>query len=185
LQNYTLRNSFGKNHRPLAGQRDNLTGMNSLPWRCSKSILLMILGLCFLWSGCRPSLDDLTVWKTEVRSPDGCWIASAVTIQNGGFGSAHIDTVVYLQQPDASQPPAEVLGFDCEGPVPHPYTLDNAANAGGTINLTLKWLTPSRLDVTYNGRKGNLDFQAVKAFETIEISVQDLSREPTKSYDSK
>jgi hypothetical protein len=30
-------------------------------------------------------LDDLTVWKTQVRSP---WIASALAIQNGGFGSA-------------------------------------------------------------------------------------------------
>jgi hypothetical protein len=185
LQNYTLRNSFGKYGRPLASQRDNLTGMNSRPRRCSKSILLTILGLCVLWSGCRSSLDDLTVWKTEVRSPDGLWIASAVTIQNGGFGSANIGTVVSLQQADVPRPPIEVLEFNCEGPVPHPYTLDNVANAGGTINLTMKWLTPSRLDVTYNGRKGNLDFQAVKAFGTIEISVQDLSREPTKSNDSK
>jgi hypothetical protein len=145
----------------------------------------MILGVCVLWSGCRPSLDDLTVWKTEVRSQDGLWIASARTIQNGGFGSAHIDTLVYLQQANASQPPTEVLGFDCEGPVPHPYALDNVANAGGTINLTMQWLTPSHLDVMYNGRKGNLGFQVVNIAGTIDISVQDLSREPTKSKDSK
>jgi hypothetical protein len=49
----------------------------------------------------------------------------------------------------------------------------------------MQWLSPSHLDVTYNGRKGNLDFQAVKAFGTIGISVQDLSHEPAKSNDSK
>lgn len=143
----------------------------------------MILGVCVLWSGCRPSLDDLTVWKTEVRSPDGLWIASARTIQNGGFGSAHIDTLVYLQQANTSQPPTEVLAFDCEGPVPHSYVLDNVANAGGTINLTMNWITPSHLAVTYNGR-ATLDFQAIK-IAGIDITVQDLSREPTKSKDLK
>jgi hypothetical protein len=158
--------------------------MNLRPRRYSKSIPLMILGVSLLWSGCRPSLDDLTVWKTEVRSPDGLWIASARTIQNGGFGSAHIDTLVYLQQTNASQPSTQVLGFDCEGPVPHPYALDNVANAGGTINLTMQWLTPSHLDVTYDGRKGNLGFQVVKIAGTIDISVHDLSREQTKSKDS-
>jgi len=145
----------------------------------------MILGVCALWSGCRPTLDDLTVWKAEVRSPDGLWIASARTIQNGGFGSARIDTVVYLQQANASHPPTEVLGFDCEGPVPQPYALDNVANAGGTINLTMQWLTPSHLEVTYDGREGKLGFQVVRMAGTIDISVQDLSREPAKSKDSK
>src|SRR5580692_2846782 len=106
--------------------------MNSRPQGCSKSIRLMIPGLCVSWSGCRrPSLDDLTVWKTQVRSPDGLWVASASTIQNGGFGSANIETVVSLQQANVSGPPVDVLEFNCEGPVPHPYALDNVANAGG------------------------------------------------------
>jgi hypothetical protein len=143
----------------------------------------MILGVCALWSGCRPTLDDLTVWKAEVRSPDGLWIASARTIQNGGFGSARIDTIVYLQRANASQPPTEVLGFDCEGPVPRPYTLDNKANAGGTIDLKMGWVAPSHLEVTYDGQ-ASLDLQVAK-YQDIDISLRDLSREATKSKDSK
>ena len=149
-----------------------------------KLVSLIIPCIFVLVFGCRPTLDDLTVWKGELRSPDGSWIASARTIQNGGFGSADIETIVYLNQNIASRPQTEVLGFDCRGPVPRPYVLDNVANAGGTINLTMKWVTPSHLDVTYNGDAGTLDFQVVK-LAGIDISVQDFSREPTKSKDSK
>jgi hypothetical protein len=144
----------------------------------------MIPGIFVIVSGCRPSLDDLTVWRAEVRSPDGLWIASARTIQNGGFGSAHIDSVVYLKQNNASQPPTEVLAFDCNGPVPRPYVLDNVANAGGTINLTMKWVTPSHMDVSYNGRAGILELQVIK-IAGINISVQAVSRDPTNAKDSK
>jgi hypothetical protein len=146
-------------------------------------ISLIIPGICVLLSGCRPSLDDLTVWKAEVRSPDGTWIASARTIQNGGFGSGHIDTIVYLTQNNASRPLTEVLAFSCIGPVPRPYVLDNVANSGGTIDLTMKWVTPSHLDVTYD-RHPDLYFQVVK-YGGINISVQDLSSGPTNGEDSK
>ena len=149
-----------------------------------KLVSLIIPCIFVLVFGCRPTLDDLTVWKAELWSPGGFWIASARTIQNGGFGSAHIETIVYLKQNIASQPQTEVLGSDCRGPVRRPYVLDNVANAGGTINLTMKWVTPSHLGVTYNGDAGNLDSQVVK-FASIDISVQDLSREPTKGKDSK
>jgi hypothetical protein len=132
----------------------------------------MVLGIVLVYvstSGCK---NAQTVWKAEVRSPDGLWIASARTIQNGGFGSAHIDTVVYLKQSLGSQPPVEVLAFDCLGPVTRPYVMDNA-NAGGTIDLTMKWVTPSHLHVTYD-QHPDLYFQAVK-LDGISISVQDLS----------
>lgn len=115
-----------------------------------------------------------TIWEEAVRSPDGLWLASAETVQNGGFGSAAIQTMVYLRQAEGSQPPTEILEFWCEGPVPRPYVLDNVANKGGTINLTMTWLTASHLDVTY-GDHARLDFQAVK-FAGIEISVRDLSK---------
>jgi hypothetical protein len=148
-----------------------------------KPILLIIFGICLCVSGCRPSRDDLTVWKTELRSPDGLWIASARTIQNGGFGSAHIATLVYLAPTNAPQPPTEVLAFSCLGPVPRPYVLDNAANAGGTIDLTMKWVTPSHLDVTFD-QHPKLDFQAV-TYDGITISVQDLSNGATNGKGSK
>jgi hypothetical protein len=153
-------------------------------WKtCFKAISLVILGICVSTSSCRrPTIDDLTIWKAELRSPDGLLIASVRTIQNGGFGSAHIDTVVSLKQSFSSQDPVEVLAFDCPGPTARPYVLDSA-NAGGTIDLTMKWITPSHLQITYDGH-ADLYFQAVKAFGT-DISVQDLSSEPTNGKDSK
>ncbi len=70
-------------------------------------------------------------------------------------------------------------GFFCEGPAARPYVLDNKANAGGTIDLTMKWTTPSHLEVTYDGH-ASLDFQVVK-MGGIDISVRDLSKETTKT----
>jgi hypothetical protein len=135
-----------------------------------RAMLLIILGLCVLAVACERAP---TVWKAEARSPDGSWIASARTVQNGGFGSAHIDTIVYLKWTKDSNPPQEVLGFACHGPVPRPYVLDNAANAGGTIDLTMKWVTPSHLEVTYKGHP-DLYFQVVR-IAGIDISARDLS----------
>ena len=147
-----------------------------MDWKtCCRAILLLIIGVCVSASGCRPTIDSLTIWKAEVRSPDGLWIASVRTIQNGGFGSARIDTVVYLKQSRGSQPPVEILAFDCPGPAARPNVLDNS-NAGGTIDLTMKWVTPSHLQVTYDGH-ADLYFQAVR-YVGINISVQDLSSEP-------
>ena len=144
-----------------------------------KAISPVVIGVCLLASGCQ---DAPTIWMTEVRSPDGLWIASARTIQNGGFGSAHIDTIVYLKQSTVSNRPTEVLRFSCLGPAPRPYVLDNA-NAGGTIDLTMKWVTPSHLDVTYD-RHPNLYFQVAK-YGGIDISTRDLSSEPANGNDSK
>ncbi len=141
-----------------------------------KAILLMIIGVCVLGSGCRDDAHP-TIWTAEVRSPDGSFLAIARTDQNGGFGSASIDTMVFLKQ--ASQPPVMVLAFDCEGPAPRAYVLDNKANAGGTINLIMKWVSPSHLEVTYSGH-ATLSFQAVK-YAGIDISVLDLSTETTST----
>jgi len=49
-------------------------------WKtCFKAISLVIIGICVPASGCRPTIDSLTIWKEEVRSPDGLWIASVRT----------------------------------------------------------------------------------------------------------
>jgi len=89
---------------------------------------------------------------------------------------------VYLAQSGVPQPPVEVLAFDCPGPAARPYVLDNA-NAGGTIDLKMKWVTPSHLQVAYD-RHPDLYFQAIRAFG-INISVQDLSSESNDGKDSK
>lgn len=135
-----------------------------------KTILLTVLGVCFLATGCAPP----TVWEAEAQSPNGDYIAIARTVQNGGFGSAEILTTVSLKPAHLPNRPMEVLEFSCEGPVPRPYTLDNIANAGGTIDLTMKWVTPSQLSVTYNGRGGTLEFQAVK-YQGVGVSLNDVS----------
>jgi hypothetical protein len=52
-------------------------------------------------------------------------------------------------------------------------------NPSDTINLTMKWPSPSHLDVSYDGRAASLDFQAIKC-GGVEISVHDLSGELTR-----
>ena len=147
-------------------------------YTCGRSTIriamLAAIGVCVLGSGCQ---NAPTIWQAEARSPDGAWIASARTVQNGGFGSGSIDTVVSLKRTNSSQRPMEVLGFSSEGAAPRPYVLDQA-NAGGTIDLTMKWVTPSHLEVTYD-RHPHLDFQVVK-YDGIDVSVRDLSSEATK-----
>jgi hypothetical protein len=127
----------------------------------------------FLLLSCT-SKDDLMVWKAEFPSPDSEYIATAETIQNGGFGSAGISTSVYIAQAGHSDKKTEILGFACDGPIAHPYTLDNVANAGGSINLKLKWIDTSHLHVTYQGNPA-VYFQAVK-FGHVVITLEDLAR---------
>jgi hypothetical protein len=136
------------------------------------AFLIMVSWIGVLASGCT-SKEDLTVWKATFPSPDGAWLASVSTVQNGGFGSAAINTSVYLARAGNSGSPTEVLGFSCNGPMARPYVLDNVANKGGSINLTMKWITPSHLEVTFSGHP-DLYFQVVK-YAGIEISVRDLS----------
>jgi len=148
----------------------------------SKSILLgSALGLVSLvlgFAGCT-NKDDHAVWKESLPSPDLAWVATATTIQNGGFGSGAIGTMVYLSRARSANDTTEVLAFSCDGPIPRPYVLDNVANRGGSIDLKMKWVTPTHLDVTFSGHP-DLYFQAVK-FAGIEISVRDISKETTKN----
>ena len=139
-----------------------------------KLIVLMILGTCIFGAGCG-SAD--TIWREELRSPDGLWLASADTVQNGGFGSASIQTQVYLEKTNGAKTRKEVLGFSCEGPAARPYTLDNVANKGGTIDLEMKWVSPSHLEVTYNGR-ASINLQ-LPNYDGVEVSLKAPSRSST------
>ena len=127
---------------------------------------------CLISTGCT-SKEDLTVWNVEVPSPDTQWIASAGSVQNGGFGSAHIATTVYLRKNRDSGPGIAVLEFSCSGPMPRPYVLDNVANAGGSIHLSMRWLDSSHLQVTYDGHPDLV--LRIATFQGVSITAEDLS----------
>ena len=132
----------------------------------------------FLWivvpvlsTACKPTLDDLTVWKIQLPSPDGQWIASVRTIQNGGFGSGDISTIVYLHRMGDAHPPQDIIDLD-GGAVAHSYVLDNVANRGGGIGLAMRWAAPTHLVVTYQSNP-TINFQVVK-LQDVEITTLHL-----------
>ncbi len=134
---------------------------------CYKAISLVILGACLLAVGCGPA----TTWKEEVRSPDGLWLATARSQQWSGPGNAYDAETVDLKWIKGSQPRTEILGFS------HQYA---------TMNLKMKWLTPTHLEVMYGpsarpGDQVSLDFQVIK-IAGIDISVRDLSSQATDTY---
>lgn len=138
--------------------------MNSVMGRRSATgtaIRLVIIGVFALISGCRNS--DV-IWSGESRSPDGYWLATAREERGGGFGNAYDSASVYLKQIKSTRPPVEIFEF----------SVGSLASQSGKLNLTMKWESPSHLDVTYNGHAATLDFQVVKS-AGIDISVQDLS----------
>jgi hypothetical protein len=130
------------------------------------------MGACLFYSGCE---GPATIWKEEVRSPDGAWTAIGLTEQQGGPGNAWCGTTVSLKRTNVSESPMEIVGITCLGANGQAYTLDNTANAGGTIGLQMKWLDPSHLEVTYDKRlAGELYFQVVKT-SGLDIAVRDIS----------
>jgi hypothetical protein len=140
--------------------------------------LLFAVGIlvCATLSGC-VQRDSMVVWKAEAPSPDGRWVASADTVQNGGFGSASIDTTVYLKRAGASGDPHPVLTFHCHDAVRHPYVLDNVANGGGAIDLQMQWQSPTRLQVSYNGHADlTLATDHYKDIEVKKLNMSDASR---------
>lgn len=126
--------------------------------------------LCALILGCT-SRDDLVVWKAELASPDGAWLATADTVQNGGPGNAEIHTTVFLQGRDKQVPRQEVFVIECQGPIPHPYTLDNVANAGGCVGLTMVWSAPNQLHLSYEEKPGNDVGLHVAKLANVEITA--------------
>jgi hypothetical protein len=125
-------------------------------------LLVILISVSLLDFGCQE--EGGTTWSTEVRSPDGLWLASARSRQWGGPGTAYDDTEVYLKQIDLSQPAKQVLQFS------HNFA---------TMNLKLVWVSPKHLDVMYGpserpGDHVKLDFR-IAQYNGIEVSVQDVS----------
>jgi hypothetical protein len=133
-----------------------------------KTTLFLVLGACFLSSGCLRGGSE-TTWSAESRSPDGKMVASAFTIEQSGFGTGGGGTDVYLNSTTGAQHKLLILAFS-----------DGSSGPGG-MNVGMNWLTPTHLELTYKGQRP-FDFQAVKCYG-IDISVRDLEGEvPSPSH---
>ena len=146
----------------LTTMTDQIGGIGKLA-RCGRSairrrVAFVVFGTCILASSCN---EGRTTWSAQARSPGGHWVATARSQQWGGPGTARDATTVYLQWINGPLPPERVLGFS------HEYA---------TMNLKMRWQTPTHLDVTYGpstraGDHVSVSFQAIK-YGDVEISLQ-------------
>ena len=122
----------------------------------------LLAGACVvsMLVGCGRGSSNV-VWRESFPSPDGRWVATATTIQNGGFGSAHIDTTVALK-PSTGGTDQTVLALECDGPIKHPYVLDNESNRGGSVDLTVRWESAVRLLISFNNH-ARAEYQSSEA----------------------
>jgi hypothetical protein len=79
--------------------------------------------------------------------------------QWSGPGNNFDATSVYLKQAHGSQPPVEILTFEHDSE---------------RMDLKMTWTSSTHLDVAYGGN-AKVDFQVVKAFGEIEITLRNLS----------
>ncbi len=121
----------------------------------------MVFGVCVLEFGCK---DQKTIWMAEAWSPDGSSVASASTVQYGGPGNAGLYTYVYIRRTAYSNPRETILAFDD----------NNATLSDSGTFLAMKWITPSHLEVTYDGHLIAPYFQVVKCLG-IDISTRDVA----------
>jgi len=148
--------------------------------RCAprRSISLVVLGICLVGAGCQ---DVATTWSTEATSPDGRWVAVARSQQWGGPGTAYDATTVYLRLTKSGQHPIVDFLF------PDPFCQRQVlvfSQEYATINLTMKWVSPTHLDVAYGpssrpGDQVSIVFQVVKC-AGVDISVRELSSDTTR-----
>jgi hypothetical protein len=126
-----------------------------------KGMLLLTIAVCALLTSCK---NGTTIWSTEVQSPDGRWIARALTKQYSGPGNAGLLTTVYMKRIKGPDEPIEILLFEQDAT---------------SINLKMNWLTASHLEVTYK-QPAVIDFQAIKC-GGVDISVRDVSSDSASS----
>lgn len=127
-----------------------------------RTMKMALLGAFALLAGCGQHRDP-PIWSAQAASPDGKLIASAQTMQSGGFGTADAWTNVSLRQPWEKHS-IVVLSFD-DNDIPSLPIGDTAVG--------LHWLSKSHLCVTYGKDVGVL-FQAIKALDT-DISIEQLA----------
>jgi hypothetical protein len=124
------------------------------------TVVLSVLGLSLTLAGCGP--DAASVWSGEAKSPSGRWVSTATTTQNGGPGTASVDTAVYLRWSASSAPPTLILGLSNETAYPV-----------GVTAVRMTWLTEDRIDLGYC--EGTVGFQAIQAGGSVGITVHRLT----------
>ena len=123
-----------------------------------KLAALLIISLCLL-TGCK---NSERTWSAEAKSPDGKIVATAETLEPGGWGTgAPAETYVSLNWTSGSQNSTQIFSFN-DGP-----------NEPGCMNIGMTWLTPRHLELTYKGHP-SIDFEAVKWQEVV-MSARNLS----------
>jgi hypothetical protein len=108
---------------------------------CRRMAVVATLRFCFvvilLCAVASCEENPVTIASSQARSPDGGWTAISRTDQSSGPGNADLIVVVSLKRTDGTADPIEILGLD----EPH--------NKPANIDLTLTWLTPSHLEISY------------------------------------
>ena len=96
------------------------------------------------------------IWETSAKSPDGRWLATAKSMQYGGFGTDSTETTVSIEEVKGLRSSTRVLAF-----------MDD----GESLNLTLHWPEANALEVSYVGSPEVLYYQVVKT-SGVNISVR-------------
>lgn len=135
----------------------NLNG-NSRIAAVFRSILCLIISLCLLTS-CK---NSERTWFAESKSPDGKIIATAETLEPGGWGTgAPAQTDVSINWTSGSQNPTQIFSFN-DGP-----------DEPGGMKIGMNWLSAKHLELTYKGHP-SIEFEAIKWQEVV-ISTRNIS----------
>jgi hypothetical protein len=104
---------------------------------------------CLLVTGCRDIVHNPTVWRRNIASTDGQWLATARTDQWGGFGTAWVETTVSLRKPNKTVNRGkafDIFSFPGERGIHKAYTL---TDENASRDIRLNWLSPKHLEIDY------------------------------------
>ena len=130
----------------MAGQHvQALRGVKLVPRYIVRGLVL--LTLCSSVSSC-----GLHVWSTRVESPDGTRVVTADAYTNHvGFGSNGVpNTIVQLNYTTGSQKARAIADFG------------NELETSEGMAVGIKWLSPTKLEITYHQDSQWLGFEAIK-----------------------
>jgi hypothetical protein len=134
-------------------------------WGSFRTLALFVVAI--VWLATSSCSNSEQTWLAQVRSPDGKFVATARTLQPGGWGtSSPPETSVDLNWTTGSQKPAEILQF--VGDVDQP---DN-------MKVGMVWLSPTQLEITYKPKR-IIQFQAVRCFN-VDITAREIAAAPTR-----